>query len=88
MRDAINDLIPGATISRPRLSKLTDGGENHDCRRVTISVLDAVMFTRKIRRQRGGSCVLGIVAAHAHAQAELYRQGCRIIWRPMPWHGA
>jgi ATP-dependent RNA helicase SUPV3L1/SUV3 len=84
MRDAINDLIPGANfIARPRLSKLTYSGEKKITRLparsaiVAFSTQDVYSIAELIRRQRGGAAVvLGALSPRTrNAQVELYQSG-------------
>ena len=84
MREAINDLIPGANfISRPRLSKLTYSGEKKITRLparsaiVAFSTQDVYSIAELIRRQRGGAAVvLGALSPRTrNAQVELYQSG-------------
>ena len=84
MREAINDLIPGANfISRPRLSKLTYNGEKKITRLparsaiVAFSTQDVYAIAELIRRQRGGAAVvLGALSPRTrNAQVALYQSG-------------
>src|SRR5256714_5417960 len=84
MREAINDLIPGANfISRPRLSKLTYAGEKKITRLpprsalVAFSASDVHAIAELIRRQRGGAAVvLGALSPRTrNAQVALYQSG-------------
>nr|HML30876.1 helicase-related protein [Hyphomicrobium sp.] len=84
MRDAINDLIPGANfISRPRLSKLTYSGEKKITRLparsaiVAFSAQEVYALAELIRRQRGGAAVvLGALSPRTrNAQVALYQSG-------------
>lgn len=84
MREAINDLIPGANfISRPRLSKLTYNGEKKITRLparsaiVAFSTQDVYSIAELIRRQRGGAAVvLGALSPRTrNAQVALYQSG-------------
>lgn len=84
MREAINDLIPGANfISRPRLSKLAYNGEKKITRLparsaiVAFSTQDVYSIAELIRRQRGGAAVvLGALSPRTrNAQVELYQSG-------------
>ncbi|HPG88194.1 MAG TPA: helicase-related protein, partial [Hyphomicrobium sp.] len=84
MREAINDLIPGANfISRPRLSKLTYSGEKKITRLparsaiVAFSTQEVYAIAELIRRQRGGAAVvLGALSPRTrNAQVELYQSG-------------
>ena len=84
MREAINDLIPGANfIARPRLSKLTYSGEKKITRLparsaiVAFSTQDVYSIAELIRRQRGGAAVvLGALSPRTrNAQVELYQSG-------------
>lgn len=84
MREAINDLIPGANfISRPRLSKLTYAGEKKITRLparsaiVAFSTQEVYGIAELIRRQRGGAAVvLGALSPRTrNAQVALYQSG-------------
>ncbi len=84
MREAINELIPGANfIARPRLSKLTYSGEKKITRLparsaiVAFSTQDVYAIAELIRRQRGGTAVvLGALSPRTrNAQVELYQSG-------------
>lgn len=84
MREAINDLIPGANfISRPRLSKLTYAGEKKITRLparsaiVAFSSQEVYGIAELIRRQRGGAAVvLGALSPRTrNAQVALYQSG-------------
>ena len=84
MREAINDVIPGANfISRPRLSKLTYNGEKKITRLparsaiVAFSTQDVYAIAELIRRQRGGAAVvLGALSPRTrNAQVALYQSG-------------
>jgi ATP-dependent RNA helicase SUPV3L1/SUV3 len=84
MREAINDLIPGANfISRPRLSKLTYAGEKKITRLpprtavVAFSASEVYAIAELIRRQRGGAAVvLGALSPRTrNAQVALYQSG-------------
>ena len=84
MREAINDLIPGANfVSRPRLSKLTYAGEKKITRLPTRSAIvafsanDVYAIAELIRRQRGGAAVvLGALSPRTrNAQVALYQSG-------------
>lgn len=84
MRDAIQDLIPGANfIARPRLSKLTYSGEKKITRLparsaiVAFSAQDVYAIAELIRRQRGGAAVvLGALSPRTrNAQVALYQSG-------------
>jgi len=84
MRDAIDDLIPGANfISRPRLSKLTYAGEKKITRLpprsaiVAFSASEVYSIAELIRRQRGGTAVvLGSLSPRTrNAQVALYQSG-------------
>src|SRR5690606_34823262 len=84
MRDAIQDLIPGANfISRPRLSRLTYAGEKKITRLpgrsavVAVSVNEVYAIAELIRRQRGGTAVvLGALSPRTrNAQVALYQSG-------------
>ncbi|MFT3732497.1 MAG: helicase-related protein [Hyphomicrobium sp.] len=84
MREAINDLIPGANfISRPRLSKLTYSGEKKITRLparsaiVAFSAQEVYAVAELIRRQRGGAAVvLGALSPRTrNAQVALYQSG-------------
>ena len=84
MRDAIQDLIPGANfISRPRLSKLSYAGEKKITRLparsavVAFSANDVYSIAELIRRQRGGAAVvLGALSPRTrNAQVALYQSG-------------
>jgi ATP-dependent RNA helicase SUPV3L1/SUV3 len=84
MRDAIDELIPGANfISRPRLSKLSYAGEKKLTRLparsavVAFSAADVYSIAELIRRQRGGAAVvLGALSPRTrNAQVALYQSG-------------
>lgn len=84
MREAISDLIPGANfISRPRLSKLTYGGQKKITRLpgrtavVAFSANDVYAIAELIRRQRGGAAVvLGALSPRTrNAQVGMYQSG-------------
>jgi ATP-dependent RNA helicase SUPV3L1/SUV3 len=84
MREAIQDLIPGANfISRPRLSRLTYAGEKKITRLPTRSAVvafsanDVYSIAELIRRQRGGTAVvLGALSPRTrNAQVALYQAG-------------
>ncbi len=84
MRDAIEDIIPGANfISRPRLSKLSYAGEKKITRLpprsaiVAFSAADVYSIAELIRRQRGGTAVvLGSLSPRTrNAQVALYQSG-------------
>ena len=84
MRDAIQDLIPGANfISRPRLSKLTYAGEKKVTRLpqrtavIAFSANDVYSIAELVRRQRGGTAVvLGALSPRTrNAQVALYQNG-------------
>lgn len=84
MRDAIQELIPGANfISRPRLSQLTYAGEKKITRLptrtavVAFSANEVYAIAELIRRQRGGAAVvLGALSPRTrNAQVALYQSG-------------
>ena len=84
MRDAINDILPGANhISRPRLSKLSYAGSKKLSRLprrtaiVAFSAADVYAIAELIRRQRGGAAVvLGALSPRTrNAQVALYQSG-------------
>ena len=84
MREAIQDLIPGANfISRPRLSRLTYAGEKKLTRLpgrsavVAFSANEVYAIAELIRRQRGGTAVvLGALSPRTrNAQVALYQSG-------------
>lgn len=84
MRDAIQDLIPGANfISRPRLSRLTYAGQKKITRLpgrsavVAFSASEVYAIAELIRRQRGGTAVvLGALSPRTrNAQVALYQSG-------------
>jgi ATP-dependent RNA helicase SUPV3L1/SUV3 len=84
MREAINDLIPGANfISRPRLSKLSYSGQKKITRLpqrsaiVAFSAAEVYAVAELIRRQRGGAAVvLGALSPRTrNAQVALYQSG-------------
>ncbi len=84
MREAIEDLIPGANfISRPRLSRLAYAGEKKITRLparsaiVAFSSSEVYAIAELIRRQRGGTAVvLGALSPRTrNAQVELYQSG-------------
>jgi ATP-dependent RNA helicase SUPV3L1/SUV3 len=84
MREAIQDLIPGANfISRPRLSRLTYAGEKKITRLpgrsavVAFSANEVYSIAELIRRQRGGTAVvLGALSPRTrNAQVALYQSG-------------
>lgn len=84
MRDAIQDLIPGANfISRPRLSKLSYAGEKKVTRLpqrtavIAFSANDVYSIAELVRRQRGGTAVvLGALSPRTrNAQVALYQNG-------------
>lgn len=84
MRDAIQDLIPGANfISRPRLSRLAYAGEKKITRLpartavVAFSANEVYAIAELIRRQRGGTAVvLGALSPRTrNAQVALYQSG-------------
>jgi ATP-dependent RNA helicase SUPV3L1/SUV3 len=84
MREAINDLLPGANhISRPRLSKLTYSGQKKLSRLprrtavVAFSANDVYAIAELMRRQRGGAAVvLGALSPRTrNAQVALYQSG-------------
>ena len=84
MRDAIDDLIPGANfISRPRLSRLSYAGEKKITRLpgrsavVAFSANEVYAIAELIRRQRGGTAVvLGALSPRTrNAQVALYQSG-------------
>jgi ATP-dependent RNA helicase SUPV3L1/SUV3 len=84
MREAINDLIPGANfISRPRLSKLTYAGQKKITRLpkrsaiVAFSVAEVYAIAELVRRQLGGAAVVvGALSPRTrNAQVDLYQSG-------------
>ena len=84
MREAIQDLIPGANfISRPRLSRLSYAGEKKITRLpartavVAFSASEVYAIAELIRRQRGGTAVvLGALSPRTrNAQVALYQSG-------------
>ncbi len=84
MRDAINDLVPGANfISRPRLSKISYAGQKKMTRLpkrsaiVAFSAADVYEIAELIRRQLGGAAVvLGALSPRTrNAQVALYQSG-------------
>lgn len=84
MREAIQDLIPGANfISRPRLSKLSYAGEKKITRLpartavIAFSANDVYAIAELVRRQRGGTAVvLGALSPRTrNAQVALYQSG-------------
>ncbi len=84
MRDAIDQLIPGANfVSRPRLSKLSYAGEKKITRLptrsaiVAFSAAEVYSIAELIRRQRGGTAVvLGSLSPRTrNAQVALYQSG-------------
>ena len=84
MREAINDLIPGANfISRPRLSKITYAGQKKITRLpkrtaiVAFSAAEVYEIAELIRRQLGGAAVvLGALSPRTrNAQVALYQSG-------------
>ena len=84
MRDAIDELIPGANfVSRPRLSKLSYAGEKKITRLpprsaiVAFSASEVYSIAELIRRQRGGTAVvLGSLSPRTrNAQVALYQSG-------------
>jgi ATP-dependent RNA helicase SUPV3L1/SUV3 len=84
MQETIRELIPGANfISRPRLSKLTYGGQKKITRLprrtavVAFSAADVYAIAELIRRQRGGAAVvLGALSPRTrNAQVALYQSG-------------
>lgn len=84
MRDAIEDLIPGANfISRPRLSKLTYAGQKKITRMparsaiVAFSAAEVYSIAELVRRQRGGAAVvMGALSPRTrNAQVALYQSG-------------
>ena len=84
MREAIQDLIPGANfISRPRLSQLAYAGEKKITRLpgrsavVAFSANEVYAIAELIRRQRGGTAVvLGALSPRTrNAQVALYQSG-------------
>ncbi len=84
MREAINDLIPGANfISRPRLSKLAYAGQKKITRLpkrsaiVAFSAAEVYAIAELIRRQLGGAAVvLGALSPRTrNAQVALYQSG-------------
>src|SRR4029077_17421328 len=84
MREAIQDLIPGANfISRPRLSRLSYAGEKKITRLpprsalVAFSAAEVYAVAELIRRQRGGAAVvLGALSPRTrNAQVALYQSG-------------
>lgn len=84
MREAIQDLIPGANfISRPRLSKLSYAGEKKITRLpprsavIAFSANDVYSIAELVRRQRGGTAVvLGALSPRTrNAQVALYQSG-------------
>lgn len=84
MREAIQDLIPGANfISRPRFSKLSYAGEKKITRLpartavVAFSANEVYAIAELIRRQRGGTAVvLGALSPRTrNAQVALYQSG-------------
>jgi len=84
MREAIQDLIPGANfISRPRLSQLSYAGEKKITRLparsavVAFSANEVYAIAELIRRQRGGTAVvLGALSPRTrNAQVALYQSG-------------
>jgi ATP-dependent RNA helicase SUPV3L1/SUV3 len=84
MREAIQDLIPGANfISRPRLSRLSYAGEKKITRLpartavVAFSANEVYAIAELIRRQRGGTAVvLGALSPRTrNAQVALYQNG-------------
>lgn len=84
IRDAIDDLIPGANfISRPRLSKLTYSGQKKITRIkprsavIAFSANEVYAIAELIRRQLGGTAVvLGALSPRTrNAQVALYQSG-------------
>ena len=84
MKDAISELLPVSNyISRPRLSKLTYGGQKKITRLprrtavVAFSASEVYEIAELIRRQRGGAAVvLGALSPRTrNAQVELYQSG-------------
>jgi ATP-dependent RNA helicase SUPV3L1/SUV3 len=84
MREAINDILPGANhISRPRLSKLAYSGQKKLSRLprrsavVAFSANDVYAIAELMRRQRGGAAVvLGALSPRTrNAQVALYQSG-------------
>ncbi len=84
MREAINELIPGANfISRPRLSKITYSGQKKITRLpkrtaiVAFSAAEVYEIAELIRRQLGGAAVvLGALSPRTrNAQVALYQSG-------------
>jgi ATP-dependent RNA helicase SUPV3L1/SUV3 len=84
MREAINDLIPGANfISRPRLSKLTYAGQKKITRLpkrsaiVAFSASEVYAIAELVRRQLGGAAVvIGALSPRTrNAQVDLYQSG-------------
>lgn len=84
MREAINDLIPGANfISRPRLSKLTYAGQKKITRLpkrsaiVAFSAAEVYAIAELVRRQLGGAAVvIGALSPRTrNAQVDLYQSG-------------
>ncbi len=84
MRDAIAELLPVSNyISRPRLSKLTYGGQKKITRLprrtaiVAFSANEVYEIAELIRRQRGGAAVvLGALSPRTrNAQVALYQSG-------------
>ncbi len=84
MREAINDLVPGANfISRPRLSKITYAGQKKITRLpkrtaiVAFSAAEVYEIAELIKRQLGGAAVvLGALSPRTrNAQVALYQSG-------------
>ncbi len=84
MRDVISDVLPGSNhVSRPRLSKLTYGGQKKITRLprrsavVAFSANDVYAIAELVRRQRGGAAVvLGALSPRTrNAQVALYQSG-------------
>lgn len=84
MREAINELIPGANfISRPRLSKITYSGQKKITRLpkrtaiVAFSAAEVYEIAELIRRQLGGAAVvLGALSPRTrNAQVAMYQSG-------------
>jgi len=84
MERAIRQLLPGAHIlSRPRLSKLTFGGEKKISRLprrsaiIAFSAEDVYAIAEWVRRQRGGAAVvLGALSPRTrNAQIDMYQNG-------------
>jgi len=84
MRQAVEQLLPGATIvSRPRLSKLSFAGERklsrlpHRSAIVAFSAEEVYALAELLRRQRGGAAVvLGALSPRTrNAQVEMFQNG-------------